>query len=234
MATVTSACNAELQPGATPDILDVDLLREEWANAFTHGIGLLLSLIGGWYLNERAAASGDAYRWAGCAVYALTLIGVYTFSTLSHLFQRPTARHIFRVFDQAFIYLLIVGTYTPIAAGYLHGGWLTFLLVAMWGVAIAGFLSKTVLRHRIDSISTVGYLVLGWMPALAVPAAFELLPYEALWMMVGGGLLYTLGVVFLVLDRKVPYFHAVWHLMVMAAGATHFYAIYLFVAVPTA
>jgi len=234
MATVTTACDAELLTGSTPDVLDVDLLHEEWANSLTHGIGFLLSLVGGWYLTARAAESGDAYRWAGCAVYAVTLIGVYTFSTLSHLFQRPAARHIFRVFDQAFIYLLIVGTYTPIAAGYLHGGFLTALLAAMWLVAIVGFLSKTVLRHRIDSISTIGYLVLGWMPALAVPAAFELLPREALLMMVGGGLLYTLGVVFLVLDRKVPYFHAVWHLLVMAAGATHFYAIYLFVALPQA
>lgn len=209
----------------------VDLAREDWANSLTHGIGFLLSLWGAAALWSAAQPTNDAARIAGCAVYAATLTMVYAASTLSHLFQRPLVRRFFRTVDQACIYLLIVGTYTPIAAAYLHGGFLTILFWAMWIVALVGFLSKTVWRHRVDAISTIGYLVLGWMPILAVPAAISLVPPQALWLMVGGGVCYTIGVIFLVCDHRVPYFHVVWHLFVMAAGGIHYFAIYRYVAV---
>lgn len=206
---------------------------EEPINAVTHGLGLLLSVGGAGWLCTAAAESGNLTRIASCSVYAASLIAVYLFSTLSHSFEtRPLPRRVFRALDQAFIYFLIVGTYTPIALEYLHGGLNTTLLSAMWVVALLGFLTKTVWRHRIDSISTASYLVLGWLPVLSVPTAWLNMPMPAIWLFVAGGLCYTIGVAFLLYDTRVRHFHAVWHLLVMAGSAFHFVAISRYVAMP--
>ncbi len=205
---------------------------EEPINAFTHGLGLLLSLGGAWWLCDAAARSGDFVRMTTCGIYAASLVAVYLFSTLSHMFESPRPRHVLRVLDQAFIYFLIVGTYTPVAVEYLHGGLNPTLLVAMWAIAVAGFLSKTVGRYRIESISTASYLLLGWLPVLSVPAAWLRLPSPAIWLFVAGGLCYTVGVAFLLYDKRVRYFHALWHLLVMAGSTFHFAAILHYVAQP--
>ena len=205
---------------------------EEPINAVTHGLGLLLSIAGAWWLCDAAAHSGDVARMTTCGVYAASLVAVYLFSTLSHMFESPRPRHVLRVLDQAFIYFLIVGTYTPVAVEYLQGGLNPTLLIVMWGIALVGFLSKTVVRHRIESISTASYLLLGWLPVLSVPAAWLRMPPPAIWLFVAGGLCYTFGVIFLLYDRRVRYFHAMWHLFVMAGSASHFAAILCYVALP--
>lgn len=205
---------------------------EEPINALTHGLGLLLSLGGAWWLCDAAARSGDLVRMTTCGIYAASLVAVYLFSTLSHMFDSPRPRHVLRVLDQAFIYFLIVGTYTPVAVEYLHGGLNPTLLVAMWAIAVAGFLSKTVGRYRIESISTASYLLLGWLPVLSVPAAWLRLPSPAIWLFVAGGLCYTVGVAFLLYDKRVRYFHALWHLLVMAGSTFHFAAILHYVVQP--
>jgi hemolysin III len=205
---------------------------EEPVNMVTHGLGLLLSVAGSAWLVSTAWQAGGVTRGVGCTVYAASLVAVYLFSTLSHTFETGEARQKFRALDQAFIYFLIVGTYTPVALAYLQGGMYTLLLASMWGVAIFGFLSKTVWRHRINSISTVSYLILGWMPVLSIPAAWLNMPSAAISLFVAGGLAYTLGVAFLINDKRVPYFHAVWHLLVMVGSACHFAAILNHVATP--
>lgn len=205
---------------------------EEAVNALTHGIGLLLSAAAAYWLAATVVPSSDLTRIVGCCVYAASLVGVYLFSTLSHSFACPVRRGRFRALDQAFIYLLIVGTYTPVALTFLHSGMHTVLLAVMWGVAGFGFLSKTVWRHRIDSISTFSYLALAWLPVVSIPSAWLLMPKPALLLFVAGGLCYTVGVVFLLCDRRVRYFHAVWHLFVMAGSALHYAAILRHVANP--
>jgi hemolysin III len=210
-----------------PARLPIDRASEEWSNYLTHGVGTLLSLAGAVYLLGRFNSGEDRALVAGCVVYTATLVAVYACSTLSHFFAEPRLRRAFRVLDQAFIYLLIVGSYTPVAITYLHGGGLTVLFWGMWSIAAVGFLSKTLLRHRIDGISTVAYVVLGWMPILAARSALALIPLSALVPFFLGGLCYTIGVVFLLRDTRVRYFHTVWHLFVMAGSALHFYAVVL-------
>jgi len=224
MAAVTST-PVSIAGGVPVVCVPVNRESEEWSNALTHGIGTMLSVAAAAYLLRRLEPLDDPVVDLGCGVYAATLVAVYACSTLSHLFRRPGLKRAFRVLDQAFIYLLIVGTYTPVAVIYLHGGGLSVLLGAMWCVALAGFFSKTLLRHRIDSISTVAYVVLGWMPVLAARWAWELVPRGPLLLFFVGGLCYTLGVVFLLFDTRVRYFHTVWHLMVMAGSAAHFWAV---------
>src|SRR5690349_1892514 len=141
----------------------IDTQREELVNFVTHGLGAGLSLVGAVILISAASQTGDMMRLIGCSIYAATLFAVYAASTLSHLYHNSHLRGLFRTLDQAFIYLLIVGTYTPLALVYLHGGWLWILFGAMWTVALVGFFSKTLWRHRVEGVSITAYAVLGWM-----------------------------------------------------------------------
>ena len=206
-------------------------LPEETVNSVTHGIGLALSIAGAAALLTAARLYGSGWHLAGCGVYATTLIGVYAASTLSHVFEGSQLRRLFRVLDQAFIYLLIAGTYTPFALGYLRDGWWWLLSGLVWGFALAGFLSKTVWRHRVDAITVWAYLLLGWLPYVAIARVLELLPFEVFWWLLIGGLCYMIGIVFLKLDHKVRYFHAAWHIVVIAGSFCHYVAI-LFYVVP--
>ena len=218
-------------PELSAELFPWQPLPEETANGVTHGFGLALSIAGAAALLTAAYVYGDAWHVAGCAVYATTLVAVYAASTFSHLLQGPQLRRVFRILDQAFIYLLIAGTYTPFALGYLRAGWWWLLSGLVWGLAVAGFLSKTVWRHRIDGIALWAYVLLGWLPYIAITRVLALLPLEAFWWLLTGGLCYMIGIVFLKLDRAFPYSHATWHVAVIAGSVCHYVAI-LFYIVP--
>jgi hemolysin III len=200
---------------------------EELANSVTHGLGLVLSLFGAALLVPLASETPGAIG-LGCLVYVATLVAVYGASFLSHAVQVPLWRQRFRMLDQGFIYLLIAGTYTPYALAYLGPEW-TLLSAAMWGIALLGFASKVFARHRIDSVSLGLYLVLGWLPVVATRPLLERLPVAGLWWIAAGGVAYTLGTVFLQLDGRYRYFHAVWHVLVIAGSACHFAGVFWYV-----
>jgi hemolysin III len=202
---------------------------DELVNAVTHGVGLMLSIAGAILLIAGAYVRGDAYRVAGCAIYATTLIAVYAASTLSHSPANPRLRQWLRSLDQATIYLLIVGTCMPFALTYLRSGWWFLFFALMWTVALCGFASKMLFSHRVDSVAVWIYVLLGWMPILTVPALVNAIPATPLWWMLIGGLFYTCGTLFLVRDDRHRYFHAVWHVFVMAGSTCHFLAILIFV-----
>ncbi len=203
---------------------------EELVNTATHGVGLVLSLAGAGVLVGCVLSGGDIWLIVGCSVYAATLVAVYTASTLSHAISNPRLRHLFRTLDQGFIFLLIVGTFTPIALAYLRFEWCWWLLGLMWAIALVGFVSKILFSHRVDKVSIWIYLLLGWMPILGVVPMMQLIPSGALRWMLIGGLCYTIGTAFLILDQRVLHFHAVWHLFVVAGSACHYFAILFFVA----
>ncbi len=202
----------------------------EIVNSATHGMGLVLAVSAGMMLTFQAMAQGDRWRTSGCLVFAATLVGVYAASTLSHLAQRRPWRQYFRMWDQGLIYLLISGTYTPFALTYLRDGWWWLLTGAMWTLAAYGFINKIAFQHRVDRISLWLYLLLGWLPILGAPWYGSYLPGGCMAWMLGGGVVYTLGAVFLMLDHKWPYFHGVWHLLVIAGSACHFLAVWMYVA----
>jgi len=208
------------------ECLAIDLEREELANSATHALGLVLSIVGSIALLVHCADHESLKTQRGCGIYAASLVGVYAASMFSHLFRHARTRRLFRILDQAFIYLLIAGSYTPLAMTYLHGGWLTVLIAAMWGIALLGFFSKILLQHRIEGVGMVAYVVLGWMPILGIKSAWELLPTSAcIWFLIGG-LCYTAGLPFLIYDSRRPFNHAVWHLMVIAGSSFHYLAIW--------
>ncbi len=204
-------------------------LGEILANAISHGIGALAALVGAAYL---IAASAHSSPWihASCAVFSVTLVLVYLCSTLYHSLVRTRARHIFQVLDHSAIYLLIAGTYTPFALVSLHGGigWLLFGVV--WTLAVAGVIFKSFAVDRFAVASALVYLFQGWIAVFAIhPLLIAIGRHGVLWLG-AGGLAYTLGIFFFALDR-LRYFHATWHLFVLAGSVAHYFAI-LFYVVP--
>jgi hemolysin III len=197
---------------------------DEFANAVTHGLGLILSLAAGVVL-LRAAAAETGWQYAATAIYAATMVSVYAASTISHIVQRPKARNFFRMLDQGCIYLFIVGTFTPVAATYLQNGSWWMLPAAMWAIAGLGFIGKLFFGHRIDNASVVIPVLLGWMPLIGGPAMLHLVPATVFIWMLAGGVCYTLGTLFLISDHRHPLIHSVWHLWVIAGTACHFWAI---------
>lgn len=194
---------------------------QEWANALTHGIAAVGTILLGIQL-LMAAVPKHPGLVAACAAYVASVLGTFVFSTLSHVVRRQPMLNAMRALDQAMIYLMISGTYTPIIVQYASDSVRSPLLWAIWIAAWAGFFKKVALRYRINSIGTYTYLLLGWLPA--IPIASQV-PFELAGWMLTGGLLYTVGVIFLMNDRKVRYMHAAWHLSVMLAAASHYYAI---------
>jgi hemolysin III len=201
--------------------------KEEFANALTHGAGVVLSLAGA------AVLLCICSHWAvtlACGLYALTLVATYAASSLSHGVQRPDWKHVLTVWDQGVIFLLIVGTYTPFLVAYLPTAWTLPVLVLLWGAALLGFASKVLVQHRVDhTFSPVPYVALGWLPAMIL---MPCVPIECMACLAVGGVLYTVGVIFLVLDHRVRYFHAAWHLFVLGGSACHYFVILAFVVLP--
>jgi len=199
------------------------------ANAITHGIGAGLAIVGAVYLIA-VAAHGTAWQIVSCSVFAATLVLVYICSTLYHSLVRTRARHVLQILDHASIYLLIAGTYTPFCLVTLHGplGWTIFGIE--WGLAICGVVFKSFAVERFAVASTLVYLAQGWLAVVAVVPLIHVLGWHGLMWMGAGGLAYTLCIVFFAMDR-LRYFHALWHLFVLAGSVAHYFAI-LFYVVP--
>ena len=199
------------------------------ANAITHGIGAGLAIVGAVYLIA-VAAHGTAWQIVSCSVFAATLVLVYICSTLYHSLVRTRARHVLQILDHASIYLLIAGTYTPFCLVTLHGplGWTIFGIE--WGLAICGVVFKSFAVERFAVASTLVYLAQGWLAVVAAVPLIHVLGWHGLMWMGAGGLAYTLGIVFFAMDR-LRYFHALWHLFVLAGSVAHYFAI-LFYVVP--
>lgn len=202
-------------------------LGEEIANAVTHGVGLILALIGLVVLCARAYTRGEPVHMASCSIYGATLVILYGASTLYHSVQTPRVKRWLRIFDHTAIYLLIAGTYTPFTLVALDGGWGWSLFAAIWGLAIIGILYKLLAFGRFRRLSLALYLGMGWLAVIAIGPLWESLPVEAIALIGAGGAAYTLGVIFYALPRR--FFHTVWHLFVLGGSAFHYAAVLKFV-----
>lgn len=195
-------------------------LGEELANAITHGVGAILAIAGFAFLMLVA----EGYLAFSLAVYGTTLVVLYLASTLYHSLVFTRARRLFRKFDHMAIFLLIAGTYTPFCLTVLQGWWGWTLLIAVWVFAIAGIVLKSLFTGRFEWISVTMYILTGWMVVLAIKPIYEFLSPESFVLLVCGGLCYTVGTVFYV-KSKIPYFHSIWHLWVLAGSVMHFFCI---------
>jgi hemolysin III len=201
---------------------------EEIANSITHGIGAGLSIAALTILVVFASLKGDAWRIVSFSIYGACLTILYSASTLYHSFRSEKVKRFFQIIDHASIYLLIAGTYTPFTLVLLRGGWGWSLFGVIWGLALLGVIFKIFFISRFEILSTLVYLLMGWLIVIAFKPAVESIPQGGLYWLLAGGISYTLGVVFF-LWEKIKYHHAIWHLFVLGGSVCHFFAILLYV-----
>jgi hemolysin III len=199
-------------------------VAEEVANAATHGVGLVLSLVAVPVLILTTAGRHDWLQVMGMSVFGATMIAVYTTSTLYHAVPHAEAKRRLRVADHIAIYLLIAGTYTPFTLGVLRGVWGWSLLGVLWTLALVGVAFKLTLGMRFPRASTAFYVAMGWMCIVAIKPMMTHIPGAGLFWLVAGGLCYTLGVPFYMMKGR-RFTHAVWHVFVLGGSACHFWSV---------
>jgi hemolysin III len=203
--------------------------REETANAITHGMGFVASVLVGPLLIWKAIQTGDLVMIAACIAYIVTLASVYLCSMVSHAVAEPKLKLAWERWDQATIYLLIAGAYTPYAAAYLRNGSWPMLTWAMWILAATGFMTKILFYHRMRKAIIWMYIALGWLPMISLSVMVPQMTTDCIVWTFAGGACFMIGTLFLTYDRAAPFLHVLWHLAVLAGTGLHFAAIYVFV-----
>jgi len=201
---------------------------EEIANSVTHGAGALVSIAGLILLVVFSSHYGQVNRIVSCTIFGISLVLLYTASTLYHSFQKPQIKYIFKILDHSFIYVLIAGTYTPFMLIIVRGalGWTIFITV--WLLTVLGIIFKAFFINRFKIISTIAYILMGWLVIFAVKPLFSTLPGEGIALLIAGGISYTVGTIFYAW-KSLPFNHAIWHLFVLAGSTCHFMAVLLYV-----
>ncbi len=202
--------------------------REELANAATHGVGLFLSIAGAVALVAVSILHGTAWHIVSCTVYGFTLILLYLSSTLYHAVSKPQLKQRFRLFDHSAVYLLIAGTYTPFTLVNLRGGWGWMLFGVVWVLTLAGITFKYVALGRFPVLSTVIYVLMGWLVVLGIKPVLTFVPLHGFLWLLTGGLFYTVGVFFFA-SKRIPYSHAIWHLFALCGSICHYWAVFFYV-----
>lgn len=201
--------------------------QEESLNVWSHGIGALLALIGCILLVIKGAYLPTS-QWVGLWVYGLSMVLLFSASTLYHLSKTEQRRFWYKKLDHTAIYYLIAGTYTPFLAIALPTNKAQYLLIALWIIAILGTAFKLIFIHRFQKISLFAYLTMGWLALLVMDDMRHFLSDQCLTLLIAGGLAYTIGALFYALKR-VRYTHAIWHFFVLIGAGLQFLAIYWYV-----
>lgn len=199
-------------------------VKEEIANAISHGLGALLAIAGLPVLVVRAATHGDAMSVVAASLYGSSMILLYLFSTLYHSITNRRGKRVLQVFDHCSIFVLILGTYIPVTLGLIRGwlGWTLFGLNA--GVALIGIVLNAVSVQKFHRFSLVLYLLSGWSVLPAIVPLLKVLPLNGFLLTLLGGLFYTIGVYFYRREDK-RFAHLIWHLFVLAGSVCHYFMV---------
>lgn len=204
------------------------MVETERFNTLSSLLGAIAACAGLVVLVILAVRQGDTWKIVSFSIYGLTLISVYTFSTLYHGLQGKS-KEVFSKLDHQSIYLLIAGTYTPFTLITLRGVWGWSIFGAVWGLAVLGVALEVLPQDGRRVLPVVIYLVMGWIILIALKPLLQALPLAGFAWLLSGGLFYTVGVVFYALDKKVSYFHNIWHLFVLAGSVSHYCAVLFYV-----
>ena len=207
------------------------MLPGERFNAITHIVGTVLALIGTAVVVTLASERGGARRITAVAIYGGMLMVLYLSSTLYHSLH-GRAKRVFHVFDHCAIYLLIAGTYTPFTLVTLRGTWGWWLFAIVWSIAVAGVVKDALFHGRYRALSVVLYIAMGWLVVIAFNPLTHALPRPGIALLLAGGIVYTIGVFFFAMSKRIRYSHGVWHLFVLAGSALHYVAVVRYVAIP--
>mgnify|MGYP003402561963 FL=1 len=195
-------------------------LSEEIANAVSHGLGTIAATVGVTLLLVKAIPVLATAELIGVAVYGVSLILLFLCSTLYHSITHAEAKALFKRLDHCAIYLLIAGTYTPMLMITLHTSSAKIMLWVIWALALAGIVFKIYFIHRFKRMSLITYLLMGWLSMVLIQDLWQELPREGFWLLLAGGLCFTLGAGFYA-AKQFRYTHAIWHVFVAAGAACH-------------
>lgn len=199
--------------------------KEELANALSHGVGLVLGLIGIPFLIQKVVQNGGTEAWLGGIAFSLGILMVYSFSTFYHATTNPRWKSKLQVLDHIAIYFLIAGSYTPMVLAVLNQDKAILFLSVLWGSVLIGTFFKIFFTGRFKILSVVIYLTMGWLAVFFFQDIVERISLETLVWIGVGGMAYTIGVYFYIKSERL-YFHTIWHLFVLAGTASHFVAVF--------
>lgn len=204
-------------------------LGEELTNSISHGVGVILGLIGMILCLVKCVPSGDTYRIVSSIVFCITVMILYLMSCLYHALKVNKAKRVFRVIDHCTIFLLIAGTYTPYTLVSLRPtiGWWVFGII--WGTAILGIVLNAISLKKFAKLSVALYLIMGWIIIVAYQAMVEAVPAGGMALLIWGGIAYTIGAILYGIGAKKKYFHSVFHFFCLIGTILHFLSVYLYV-----
>ncbi|MDE0535325.1 PAQR family membrane homeostasis protein TrhA [Tenacibaculum sp. L6] len=199
--------------------------KEERLNVFSHGLGLLLSIIAFPLLLQKSFEYNVFWKGISLVIYGISMIVLYAASTFYHAAKEPKLRRRLNIFDHAAIYVLIAGTYTPFCLLVLSPnlGW--YLFIVVWSFALTGVVLKLFFTGRFDKLSTALYLLMGWQIVFLIKPLIDSFSSEGLFYLFLGGVFYTVGAVFYSI-KKLKYNHATFHVFVLLGSLSHFIAVY--------
>ena len=205
---------------------------EELANAISHGIGLIMAIAATSVIVVFSTLRGDSWMVVGTAIFGATLILLYFSSFMNHSLSKGKAKDFFHNFDQIAIYLLIAGTYTPIALSIIRNDWGWIMFGIEWGLAISGLLIKTFIPNKfergVNTFIIISYVIMGWLLLVFLIPLLNNLSTASMIFLFLGGFFYTFGIIFFKLE-KLKFSHLIWHLMVIGGSVCHWFAIFLYV-----
>jgi len=204
---------------------------EERFNAISHGITSLAAIVGFVILVILGNSSQKSFTLFSAIIYGLSLVSLYTFSTIYHGLRNEKAKKVFQILDHCAIYILIAGSYTPVLLVSIGGttGWVIFGV--QWTVALIGIVIKIFYTGKFDNISTLMYAVMGWLIVIRWQELVDSIPSAALTLLLAGGISYTVGIVFYLIGTRIKFSHFMWHLFVIAGSLFHYIMIVEYVIV---
>ena len=205
--------------------------NEERLNALSHGITAIAAIGALVVLLWLGYKSDKEWSLFSAIIYGISLLALYTFSSLYHGVSSQKAKKVFKILDHSGIFLLIAGSYTPILLISIGGvtGWVFFGIE--WGMALIGIILKIFYAGKFKGLSTAIYAAMGWVIIFKIDLVIELLSAPAFWLLASSGLAYTVGIFFYTLDSRIKYGHFIWHLFVMAGSILHFIMVVKYVLV---
>ncbi len=212
---------------------DIEIIKyyspiEEKINITTHAIGFILSIVAFVLLVTHANLHGDVWHIVSFSIFGASLIILYAASTFYHSAKKSELRNRLKIFDHASIYILIAGTYTPFTLVTLNGtiGWVIF--GTSWGLALTGIILKFFFTGKYNLISTIMYVLMGWVIVFAIKPLINNLPLEGLLWLLAGGIFYTIGAI-LYSIKKIKFNHAIFHMFVLSGSFCQFMSVFFYV-----
>ena len=202
---------------------------EEIFNSITHGLGIVISLIGSGVIVTLAHINGDNTSVMASVIYSVSLCLLYTMSTLYHAFPFEKVKKVFKILDHSSIFLLIAGTYTPFMLLTLRGNTKGFIIfIINWTISLIGIILNSINLQKFTKISLFLYVLTGWSILFVIKDVINCMYSNGIVLLFLGGVFYTIGIIFYLM-KKVKYSHSVWHLFVLVGSVLHYLCIVLYV-----